>query len=144
VTVGLLSCVTALLVKRITLKLAVLTVSARGSRFDASERNEIGVEEFLPAVHHDFCLEFYAHKWYPSWKVPRFDRSENQYTDQSIHLTFIEDKATRDKAIKGLAAFLSEPANARMSEKDMAKLWKGIFYCALTCCTMTYASNVMR
>ncbi|KZV76929.1 Nop52-domain-containing protein [Peniophora sp. CONT] len=39
------------------------------------------------------------------------------------------EKATRDKAIQSLAVFLSEPANARMSPGDMAKLWKGIFYC---------------
>ncbi|KAI0036589.1 Nop52-domain-containing protein [Vararia minispora EC-137] len=39
------------------------------------------------------------------------------------------DKATRDSAIKGLGFFLSEPENAHMAEQDMAKLWKGIFYC---------------
>ncbi|VDC01952.1 unnamed protein product [Peniophora sp. CBMAI 1063] len=39
------------------------------------------------------------------------------------------EKSIRDKAIQSLAAFLSEPANARMSPGEMAKLWKGVFYC---------------
>ncbi|KAI0068126.1 Nop52-domain-containing protein [Artomyces pyxidatus] len=39
------------------------------------------------------------------------------------------DKKTRDKAIKSLSAFLSDPDRAALSENDMTKLWKGIFYC---------------
>ncbi|KAF8332631.1 ribosomal RNA processing protein [Cantharellus anzutake] len=39
------------------------------------------------------------------------------------------DKSTRDKAVNGLTAFLCHESNARLSDKDMAKLWKGIFYC---------------
>ncbi|KAF9270613.1 Nop52-domain-containing protein [Marasmius fiardii PR-910] len=38
------------------------------------------------------------------------------------------DKKTRDKAIKNLATFLSEPEN-EIPKAEMAKLWKGIFYC---------------
>ncbi|KAL5535299.1 hypothetical protein ACEPAF_3393 [Sanghuangporus sanghuang] len=39
------------------------------------------------------------------------------------------DKKTRDKAVKNLAAFLSTPAQNAFSKYEMAKLWKGIFYC---------------
>ena len=45
------------------------------------------------------------------------------------------DKKTRDKAIKGLTAFLSQSgedeatAGKVLSKGEMAKLWKGIFYC---------------
>ncbi|KAF8641226.1 hypothetical protein AX17_000860 [Amanita inopinata Kibby_2008] len=38
------------------------------------------------------------------------------------------DKRTRDKAIKHLLAFLSSPQTS-LSNSDLAKLWKGIFYC---------------
>ncbi|KAL0579446.1 hypothetical protein V5O48_002552 [Marasmius crinis-equi] len=38
------------------------------------------------------------------------------------------EKKTRDKAIKNLAAFLSDPEN-EVPKAEMAKLWKGIFYC---------------
>lgn len=41
------------------------------------------------------------------------------------------DKKTRDKAIKNLSLFLSDGQNV-ISKPDMDKLWKGIFYCALT------------
>ncbi|KAI0347723.1 Nop52-domain-containing protein [Trametopsis cervina] len=39
------------------------------------------------------------------------------------------DKKTRDKAVKDLSVFLSDPARAAMPPAEMAKLWKGIFYC---------------
>ncbi|OSX66937.1 hypothetical protein POSPLADRAFT_1051101 [Postia placenta MAD-698-R-SB12] len=39
------------------------------------------------------------------------------------------DKKTRDKAIKGLSAFLSDPSRDALPKSEMAKLWKGIFYC---------------
>ncbi|KAI0073121.1 ribosomal RNA processing protein [Panus rudis PR-1116 ss-1] len=39
------------------------------------------------------------------------------------------DKKTRDKAIKSLAAFLSDPSRDDLPKLEMAKLWKGIFYC---------------
>ncbi|KAJ7110043.1 Nop52-domain-containing protein [Mycena epipterygia] len=39
------------------------------------------------------------------------------------------DKKTRDKAIKSLAAFLSDDSQDPISKPDMDKLWKGIFYC---------------
>ncbi|PAV22029.1 ribosomal rna processing [Pyrrhoderma noxium] len=38
------------------------------------------------------------------------------------------DKKTRDKAVKSLAAFLSS-ARQPLPKLEMAKLWKGIFYC---------------
>ena len=40
------------------------------------------------------------------------------------------DKKTRDKAIKSLASFLSDPAREALPKSEMAKLWKGVFYCA--------------
>ncbi|KAI1793170.1 Nop52-domain-containing protein [Ganoderma leucocontextum] len=39
------------------------------------------------------------------------------------------DKKTRDKAIKNLTAFLSDPAGDALPKSEMAKLWKGVFYC---------------
>ncbi|KAJ7631117.1 nucleolar protein,Nop52-domain-containing protein [Roridomyces roridus] len=39
------------------------------------------------------------------------------------------DKKTRDKAVKALATFLSDDTQEPISKTDMAKLWKGIFYC---------------
>ncbi|KAI0318993.1 ribosomal RNA processing protein [Amylostereum chailletii] len=43
--------------------------------------------------------------------------------------TSLADKRTRDKAIKSLSTFLSNSDHAEISQKDMSKLWKGIFYC---------------
>ncbi|PSS29624.1 hypothetical protein PHLCEN_2v2772 [Hermanssonia centrifuga] len=39
------------------------------------------------------------------------------------------DKATRDKAIKNLSAFLSTESTNALPKSEMTKLWKGIFYC---------------
>ncbi|OJA19572.1 rRNA processing [Rhizopogon vesiculosus] len=39
------------------------------------------------------------------------------------------DKKTRDKAVKKLAAFLSSESGNVLPDLEMAKLWKGIFYC---------------
>jgi hypothetical protein len=41
-----------------------------------------------------------------------------------------EDKKTRDKAIKSVAAFLSQTDVRALPEHETTKLWKGIFYCA--------------
>ena len=44
-----------------------------------------------------------------------------------------EEKATRDKAVKHLVQFLSQPSARVLSDDlELAKLWKGIFYCAST------------
>lgn len=42
--------------------------------------------------------------------------------------TFV-DKKTRDRAMKSLTAFLSAESHQTLPPADMAKLWKGIFYC---------------
>ncbi|KAG8816649.1 hypothetical protein FRC17_000246 [Serendipita sp. 399] len=39
------------------------------------------------------------------------------------------DKKIRDDAVKGLAKFLRTTSEKPMSDLEMAKLWKGIFYC---------------
>ncbi|KAL4062983.1 nucleolar protein,Nop52-domain-containing protein [Scleroderma yunnanense] len=39
------------------------------------------------------------------------------------------EKRTRDKAVKQLAAFLSNDESNALPDVEMAKLWKGIFYC---------------
>ncbi|KZT30889.1 Nop52-domain-containing protein [Neolentinus lepideus HHB14362 ss-1] len=39
------------------------------------------------------------------------------------------DKKTRDKATKQLASFLSNSSLDALSKSELAKLWKGIFYC---------------
>jgi len=47
------------------------------------------------------------------------------------HSDWLEDKKTRDEAIKNLSIFLSNPTNTgdAFSKREIAKLWKGIFYC---------------
>ena len=50
------------------------------------------------------------------------DRSE-------LKLRLSLDKKVRDKAVQGLATFLSDESNPPLSPTDMEKLWKGIFYC---------------
>ncbi|KAH7916485.1 nucleolar protein,Nop52-domain-containing protein [Hygrophoropsis aurantiaca] len=39
------------------------------------------------------------------------------------------DKKTRDKAVKNLSIFLSNGTGNAIPDLEMAKLWKGIFYC---------------
>jgi ribosomal RNA-processing protein 1 len=39
-----------------------------------------------------------------------------------------QEKKTRDKAIKNLSAFLSDPSRDEIPRLDMDRLWKGIFY----------------
>ncbi|KIJ53456.1 hypothetical protein M422DRAFT_222082 [Sphaerobolus stellatus SS14] len=39
------------------------------------------------------------------------------------------DKKVRDKAIKSLSAFLSNNSKEPLPKSELAKLWKGIFYC---------------
>lgn len=39
------------------------------------------------------------------------------------------EKKTRDGAIKSLASYLALSDREPLSEAEMAKLWKGIFYC---------------
>lgn len=39
------------------------------------------------------------------------------------------DKKTRDKAIKNLSTFLSVSGEDALPKNEVAKLWKGIFYC---------------
>ena len=51
----------------------------------------------------------------------------------NFRVHFCEEKATRDKAVKHLVQFLSQPTQRVLSNGlELAKLWKGIFYCALT------------
>lgn len=39
------------------------------------------------------------------------------------------EKSVRDGAIRSLTRYLAQSQNEPLSEKEMAKLWKGIFYC---------------
>jgi ribosomal RNA-processing protein 1 len=39
------------------------------------------------------------------------------------------EKKIRDGAIKSLANFLAQSNREPLSDEEMAKLWKGIFYC---------------
>lgn len=39
------------------------------------------------------------------------------------------DKAVRDKAVKNLERFLVARGDVIMSDKEMTKLWKGLFFC---------------
>ncbi|KAI9286711.1 nucleolar protein,Nop52-domain-containing protein [Umbelopsis sp. AD052] len=53
-------------------------------------------------------------------------------TDSDVVLPFgkqlaANEKKTRDKAVRSLQQFLS--SKAELSEKDLLKLWKGLFYC---------------
>ena len=47
------------------------------------------------------------------------------------------DKKTRDKAVKQLASFFSNPENNALPETEIAKLWKGLFYCKYALHTLT-------
>ena len=40
----------------------------------------------------------------------------------------MQEKKIRDKAIKNLSVFLSDPSRDDISKPDMDRLWKGIFY----------------
>ena len=42
----------------------------------------------------------------------------------------IPDKKTRDAAVLSLRQFLIVTADKPMDKLEMAKLWKGIFYCS--------------
>jgi ribosomal RNA-processing protein 1 len=42
-----------------------------------------------------------------------------------------QEKKTRDKAVKNLSVFFSDPSRDAIAKSDMDKLWKGIFYSAL-------------
>ena len=57
----------------------------------------------------------------------RCGRADSSY--QILWNLCYEDKKTRDKAIKQLAESLS--SQDALSKSDLAKLWKGIFYCAI-------------
>ena len=41
----------------------------------------------------------------------------------------VQDKKTRDKAIKNLSGFLSNNSQEPLPNSELAKLWKGLFYC---------------
>ena len=58
-------------------------------------------------------------------------------------LLTIADKRTRDKAVKSLASFLSSREQDVLPSAEMAKLWKGIFYCehALTQTSVLYPDS---
>jgi ribosomal RNA-processing protein 1 len=44
-----------------------------------------------------------------------------------MRLTIATDKQTRDQALESLKAYLG--AQTEISELDLLKLWKGLFYC---------------
>jgi hypothetical protein len=48
---------------------------------------------------------------------------------EAFELSSHAEKKVRDKAIKSLAAFLSENSENEIPSSEMKKLWKGIFYC---------------
>lgn len=50
----------------------------------------------------------------------------------AFELSSRAEKKVRDKAIKSLAAFLSENSENEIPSSEMKKLWKGIFYCECT------------
>ncbi len=67
-----------------------------------------------------------------SCEVPRvFRHVVLTFTSNARSLTVLIDKKTRDKAVRSLAKFLSESHEKALPKPEMAKLWKGIFYCAL-------------
>jgi len=46
---------------------------------------------------------------------------------QITKLTFATDKKVRDEALNSLKTYLG--AQSEISELDLLKLWKGLFYC---------------
>ncbi len=53
------------------------------------------------------------------------------------------DKKVRDKAIKNLSVFLSDSEDA-LPPLELAKLWKGIFYCESTLAHNYTLSQIFR
>lgn len=47
----------------------------------------------------------------------------------SLSLSLLTEKKTRDSAIKSLSLFLAKSGEEPIAPLEMAKLWKGIFYC---------------
>jgi hypothetical protein len=74
----------------------------------------------------------YFFHWCPSpGKISRVYRSVANQHGLEWKLNISTDKKTRDKAVKNLANFLSNSSqDAAIPDLEMAKLWKGIFYCA--------------
>lgn len=44
-------------------------------------------------------------------------------------MSLLTEKKTRDSAIKSLSLFLAKSGEEPIAPLEMAKLWKGIFYC---------------
>lgn len=56
-------------------------------------------------------------------------RADTIWDTQNVRLTFATDKKVRDQALESLRTFLG--AQTEISELDLLKLWKGLFYCTL-------------
>lgn len=58
--------------------------------------------------------------------------ASRQPSDAASFDLALTEKKTRDGAIKSLAAFIAQRAATQpIGQEEMAKLWKGIFYCEL-------------
>lgn len=68
----------------------------------------------------------------PTPPLAKYLASTGSFAPQIIFLptdTYPIDKKTRDKAVKNLAVFLTDPERPHLSSHELDKLWKGIFYC---------------
>ena len=68
----------------------------------------------------------------PTPPLAKYLASTGSFKPQIIFLltdTYPSDKNTRDKAVKNLAAFLTDSERPHLSNHELDKLWKGIFYC---------------
>lgn len=68
----------------------------------------------------------------PTPPLAKYLASTGSFKPQIIFLltdTYPSDKKTRDKAVKNLAAFLTDSERPHLSNHELDKLWKGIFYC---------------
>ena len=67
----------------------------------------------------------------PTPPLAKYLASTGSFKPQIIFLltdTYPSDKKTRDKAVKNLAAFLTDSERPHLSNHELDKLWKGIFY----------------
>ena len=77
-------------------------------------------------------LVYMASSSTPTPPLAKYLASTGSFVPQIIFLltdTYPTDKKTRDKAVKNLAAFLTDPERPHLSSRELDKLWKGIFYC---------------
>lgn len=92
--------------------------------------HEQGADRHVTKYHLHFRNPIRRHGFFvaAAGQISRIDRYAVSFSVRPFAHFFI-DKETRDKAVKHLALFLSNPENNALPDIEIAKLWKGLFYC---------------